>query len=235
MNGDLVRSVVAANHALAGAALVKASFGNVSGVDRAARKVAIKPSGIPCAEITAADVAVVSLDDGEHLDGLKPSSDTPTHLALYRAFPSIAGVAHTHSTWATVWAQALRPIPSLGTTHADSFRAEVPLTRPVTFDEINGDYENATGAAIVEALAGLDPLEVPAVLVASHGPFTWGVDPQDAVDNATTLEQIAHMAYHTLMLSPNVSPLPSALHNKHFLRKHGPTAYYGQDSVRADS
>jgi L-ribulose-5-phosphate 4-epimerase len=228
MSGDLREAVAEANRALAAAGLVRLSFGNVSGVDRLAGVVMIKPSGIPCGAVSAGDVALVSLESGEHLDGLKPSSDTATHLGLYRAFPSISGVAHSHSSWATIWAQALRPIPCLGTTHADSFPTEVPLTRPVTADEINGDYEGATGDAIVEAMSELDPLAVPGVLVASHGPFVWGIDPADAVENAAALEQIALIAYHTVVLNPDVSPLEPALHSKHFLRKHGPTAYYGQ-------
>ena len=187
----------------------------------------IKPSGVPYAELTEEAMSVVSLD-GTPLAGMKPSSDTPTHLELYRAFSEIGGVAHTHSRWATVWAQAHRPLPCFGTTHADHFFGEVPCTRSLSDEEVAGEYERATGDVIVEAFAGRDPEAVPAVLVAGHGPFAWGASAADAVENAAVLEEVACTAYHTLVLSPQQGPIAQALLAKHFLRKHGADAYYGQ-------
>jgi L-ribulose-5-phosphate 4-epimerase len=221
-----------ANLRLVGAGLVTLSFGNASGIDRAAGIVLIKPSGAPYEELRPADLVAVSLADGYPLhDGLRPSSDTPTHLVLYRRFAEIGGVVHTHSVEATAWAQAHRVIPPLGTTHADHFHGAVPVTRDMTAEEIDGEYELATGLVIIETLeaTGLVPLAMPAVLVASHGPFTWGADPTAAVDNAIALETVAAMARRTLALEPSSGPVGDALLERHHRRKHGPDAYYGQE------
>lgn len=232
---DLREEVAAANRALAGAGLVTLSFGNASGVDRDRDVLVIKPSGIPCAQLRPEDTVVVSLQDGRVVDGsLRPSSDTPTHRALYRRFANVGGIVHTHSPFATAWAQAGRAIPCLGTTHADHFAGAVPVTRPLTAQEIAADYEHETGEVIAETLTecGLDPLAMPAALVVSHGPFTWGVAASDAAVNAATLELVAAMAWHTLALAPDVQPLGAALATRHFTRKHGPDAYYGQPAAR---
>ena len=232
---DLRESVWHANRALVRAGLVTLSFGNASGVDRASGVMVIKPSGVPYDELTPQDMVVVRLETGDVVEGdLRPSSDMPTHLVLYRRFSDIGGVVHTHSTAASAWAQAGRAIPPLGTTHADHFHGPVPVTRPLRQEEVEGDYERETGeviAATIERL-GLDPLEMPAVLVASHGPFTWGRDAEDAVANATALEAVANMARQTFELNPNAEPMPSYLARKHYMRKHGPNAYYGQKSRR---
>jgi L-ribulose-5-phosphate 4-epimerase len=228
VHGELREQVRAANASLAARGLAHASFGNVSGVDRPAGVVAIKPSGVRCSDLRAEDVAVVALDSGELLSGLRPSSDTPTHLELYRAFDRIGGVAHTHSPYATSWAQARRPIPCLGTTHADYVNGPVPCTRTLTDEECGDEYERWTGVAIVETLGGLDPLEVPATLVASHGGFTWGASPDAAVEHADALERIAQLAFNAVVLAAAVEPVRDALLERHFRRKHGPTAYYGQ-------
>jgi len=191
----------------------------------------IKPSGVPYEQLRPADMVAVSLEDGSVVGGdLRPSSDTPTHLLLYRRFPAIGGVVHTHSTAAVAWAQAGRSIPALGTTHADHFHGPVPVTRPLTREEVEGDYERLTGEVIAATLAGLglDPTEMPAVLVAGHGPFTWGHDAGDAAVNAVALEAVAAMASQTFFLNPNAAKIPSYLAEKHYLRKHGPNAYYGQ-------
>jgi L-ribulose-5-phosphate 4-epimerase len=228
---DLREQVAAANRALASAGLVTLSFGNASGVDRDRDVLVIKPSGIPCAQLRPEETVVVALDDGRVVDGaLRPSSDTPTHRALYRRFANVGGVVHTHSPFATAWAQAGRAIPCLGTTHADHFAGAVPVTRPLTAEEIAGDYEHQTGEVIAETLTGygLDPLAVPAALVVSHGPFTWGVGASDAATNAATLELVAAIAWRTLALTPDVQPLGATLAARHFTRKHGPDAYYGQ-------
>ncbi len=232
---DLRESVCRANQALVRAGLVTLSFGNASGVDRASGVVVIKPSGVPYDELTPQDMVVVGLETGAVVEGdLRPSSDTPTHLVLYRRFADIGGVVHTHSTAASAWAQAGRAIPPLGTTHADHFHGPVPVTRPLDREEVEGDYERETGeviAATIERL-GLDPLEMPAVLVASHGPFTWGRDAADAVANATALEAVASMARQTFELNPSAEQIPSYLARKHYMRKHGPNAYYGQKKSR---
>jgi L-ribulose-5-phosphate 4-epimerase len=225
---QLRRRVLAANLELTSRGLVHDTFGNVSEVDRDASVVAIKPSGVLFSELEADDVSLVRLEDGERLAGLRPSSDTPTHLELYRAWETVGGVAHTHSTWATSWAQACRPVPCLGTTHADYFTGAVPCTRPLADDECGDDYERLTGAVIIEALTELDPREVPAVLVASHGPFAWGTSAREAVEHAAALEQIAHVAFNTVVLAASTAPISDALHRRHFRRKHGATAYYGQ-------
>ena len=227
----LREAVWAANQAIVQAGLVTLSFGNASGVDRDGNLMLIKPSGVPYAELRPEDLVAVDLGTGDpDADGLQPSSDTPTHLALYRAYPEIGGIVHTHSRAATSWAQACRPIPPFGTTHADHFHGAVPVTRRLSDQEVAGDYEAATGAVIVEALtsAGLDPVEMPAVLVASHGPFTWGSDPRAAADNAVALEAVAAMAIETLALDPGAKPMPPSLLDRHYHRKHGATAYYGQ-------
>lgn len=229
--GALREEVCAANQKLVAAGLVTLSWGNASGVDRAAGVMVIKPSGVPYDQLTPGNLVVVSLADGAVVEGsLRPSSDTPTHLVLYRRFPSIGGVVHTHSTLAAAWAQARRPIPCLGTTHADHFHGAVPVTRLLTEAEIGGDYEAATGEVIVETITGLgiDPLHMPATLIASHGPFTWGHSATDALDNAIALEEVATMAFHTLALETDAQAITDALLTRHFERKHGPQAYYGQ-------
>jgi L-ribulose-5-phosphate 4-epimerase len=220
--------VVEANKLLVSHGLVMLSWGNVSAVDREAGVVAIKPSGVDYAELCAETIAIVALADGTHLSGLQPSSDTPTHVELYRRFPAIGGIAHTHSPWATVWAQACRALPCLGTTHADHFAGEVPCTGELDEAQIRGRYEHEIGVAIAEALASDDPLEVPAVLVARHGPFTWGRTAAEAVVNALVLETAACYAYRTLALDPGRDAVPTALLERHYRRKHGPEAYYGQ-------
>ena len=228
---DLRETVWRANLALVQAGLVTLSFGNASGVDREAGVIVIKPSGVPYDALRPEQLVVVSLDSGEVVEGdMRPSSDTPTHLRLYRAFPEIGGVVHTHSSSATAWAQAGRSIPALGTTHADHFHGAVPVTRQLTESEVAGEYEAETGAVIVETLErlGLSAGEMPAALVASHGPFTWGRDAQEAADNATALEAVATMAIQTFALDPQAKPMPQYLLERHFRRKHGPNAYYGQ-------
>jgi len=224
---DLKQAVLAANLELVERGLVFDTFGNVSGIDSDSGLVVIKPSGVPYGELSPDEMAVVALS-GEHLEGLKPSSDTPTHLEIYRSFPSAGGVVHTHSTCATAWAQAHRPIPCFGTTHADSFWGAVPCSRDLTEKEIAGAYELETGRVIVETFEGLDPEKVPGVLVASHGVFTWGGDAAKAVLNAAVVEEIARMAQISLALNPSLGPIASQLLDRHFLRKHGSNAYYGQ-------
>jgi len=225
--GEIKAAVLAANRALPRDGLVSHTWGNVSAIDRPSGLVAIKPSGVAYADLTVDSLAVLSLS-GERVDGgLQPSSDAPTHVALYRAFPEVGAVVHTHSRWATVWAQAERPIPVLGTTHADYFGGEIPCTRPLTTGEIEGAYEEATGAAIVEAVADRDPVRVPGVLVTRHGPFAWGPTAAEAVQNAQVLEEVAALALHTIALGGG-EPIDAALLDRHFLRKHGPGAYYGQ-------
>jgi L-ribulose-5-phosphate 4-epimerase len=227
---DLRASVLEANLALPGHGLVTLTWGNVSGIDRERGLVVIKPSGVPYDAMTAADLVVVDLD-GVQVDGSRrPSTDTPTHVALYRALEDIGGIAHTHSGWATAWAQAEREIPLLGTTHADLCPGPVPLTRPLTEDEIERDYEGETGTVIVEAIGDRDAAQVPAVLVRGHGPFCWAADPMAAVENAVTLEEVARLALLTTVLEPGVGPLADGLRDVHFQRKHGPGAYYGQPS-----
>lgn len=208
--------------------LVVLTWGNVSGIDREAGLVAIKPSGVAYASMTAEDVVVVDLE-GRVVEGsLRPSSDLPTHLALYRAFPSVGGIVHTHSPKAVAWAQARRGIPAFGTTHADHFHGAVPCTRELTPAEVAEDYERNTGLVIEERFHDLDAEAFPGVLVAGHGPFTWGPTPRKAVENAVALEQIAAMALDTLRLDPDAEPAPSYVLDKHYFRKHGPGAYYGQ-------
>lgn len=228
MLDELRRQVLEANLELVRRGLVIASFGNASGLARDEGLVVIKPSGVAYGDLRPEDLVVTDLD-GRPVEGrLRPSSDLRTHLALYRAFPSIGGVAHTHSSFATSWAQACREIPCLGTTHADYFRGAVPVTEAMTPGEIDSDYEGNTGQVIVRRFAALDPCAVPAVLVAGHAPFCWGPSAGEAAHVAIVLEEIARMAYHTVMLNPNVQPISAPLSEKHFLRKHGPGAYYGQ-------
>ena len=228
MHDELKRRVLDANLALVRHGLVVMTWGNASAIDRNKGVVAIKASGVPYDRMTVADIAVVDLD-GRPLEGrIRPSSDLATHLALYHAWPALGGVVHTHSTYATMHAQACRPVPCLGTTHADHFHGPVPVTRVLTEREAADDYEGNTGELIVECFAGLDPLHVPAVLVAAHGPFAWGAGVEAAVANAVALEQVARLALGTLQINPDAPALPPHLLEKHFRRKHGPHAYYGQ-------
>ena len=227
---SLKQRVLEANLLLPAHGLVTFTWGNVSGVDRESGLMVIKPSGVEYGEMTADHMVVVSLESGEKVEGrLNPSSDTATHVELYNAFPRIGGVVHTHSRWATIFAQAGMGVPALGTTQADYFYGEIPCTRPMTDAEIGGAYERETGKVIVERFANLNPEDVPAVLVMSHGPFAWGSDPANAVHNAVVLEECAMMAWHNLALSGNtVRPMQQTLLDKHYLRKHGANAYYGQ-------
>jgi L-ribulose-5-phosphate 4-epimerase len=217
-----------ANLELVRRGLVLFTFGNASGIARAEGLVVIKPSGIPYEKMKPEHLVVTDLD-GRIVEGkLRPSSDLPTHLVLYKMFPQIGGVAHTHSEYATSWAQARMPIPCFGTTHADYFHGPVPVTDAMSEDEIAGDYELNTGMAIVRAFQRSDANKVPAVLVANHGPFTWGMDVAAAAHNAAMLEAVARMAYFTLTINADCESIQRALHDKHYLRKHGSTAYYGQ-------
>jgi L-ribulose-5-phosphate 4-epimerase len=229
MLARLKGEVCQANLGLVKAGLVIQTWGNVSGIDRQRGLVVIKPSGVPYDGMMSKHMVVVSLDSGKVVEGrLKPSSDTATHLVLYRAFPGIGGIVHTHSLHATAWAQAKKDLPSYGTTQADYWYGDVPCTRLLTAAEIRSDYEANTGHVIVERFRKLDPMQHPAVLVASHGPFTWGKDAADAVHNAVVLEFVARLASETLRLNPKLQPMQSALLDKHFLRKHGANATYGQ-------
>ncbi|WP_274850452.1 L-ribulose-5-phosphate 4-epimerase [Serratia marcescens] len=230
MLNDLKRQVLAANLSLPAYGLVTFTWGNVSAIDRQSGLVVIKPSGIAYEAMTLEDLVVVDLEGQVREGHRKPSSDTATHLALYRAFADIGGVVHTHSRNATIWAQAGQPIPALGTTHADYFYGDIPCTRPMSEAEIAGDYEGETGKVIIETFnqAGRDPQQVPGVLVYSHGPFAWGKDAADAVHNAVVLEEVAIMAMATRQLAPAIAPMQPELLDKHFLRKHGKHAYYGQ-------
>ncbi|MBH2759198.1 L-ribulose-5-phosphate 4-epimerase [Serratia ureilytica] len=227
---ELKRQVLAANLSLPAYGLVTFTWGNVSAIDRQSGLVVIKPSGIAYEAMTLEDLVVVDLEGKVREGHRKPSSDTATHLALYRAFADIGGVVHTHSRNATIWAQAGQPIPALGTTHADYFYGDIPCTRPMSEAEIAGDYEGETGKVIIETFnqAGRDPHQVPGVLVYSHGPFAWGKDAADAVHNAVVLEEVAIMAMATRQLAPAIAPMQPELLDKHFLRKHGKHAYYGQ-------
>ncbi|MCL2355897.1 MAG: L-ribulose-5-phosphate 4-epimerase [Defluviitaleaceae bacterium] len=242
---ELKNQVYEANMLLPAHGLVTFTWGNASGIDREKNLVVIKPGGVEYKNLSPSDMVVVDLNTGEAVEGkLKPSSDTATHLELYRNFPNIGGVVHTHSRFATIFSQAKRKIPALGTTHADYFRGAIPVTRLMTPDEISGEcsqtrsdcehvdasrgsrYELETGKVIVETCT--NPDEIPAVLVASHGPFTWGADAISAAHNSVVLEELAFMAWHTLMLQPNIAPMQNELSDKHYLRKHGSNAYYGQ-------
>ena len=224
----LKEQVLEANLRLPEAGLVVFTWGNVSGIDRASGLVVIKPSGLPYDGMKAEDMVVVDLA-GKVAEGKwKPSSDTPTHLELYKAFPGCGGIVHTHSRWATTFAQAGRDIPAMGTTHGDYFYGDIPCTRKMTPEEIAGEYEKETGLVITETFRGRDAMEVPAVLVHSHGPFAWGKDPAEAVHNAVVLEEVAFMAWHAMALDPAAGRMQQELLDKHYLRKHGKNAYYGQ-------
>lgn len=225
---ELKEKVFKANLDLVKHGLVIFTWGNVSGIDREKGLVVIKPSGVSYDDMKPEDMVVVDLESGNVVEGaLRPSSDTPTHLALYRAWPGIGGVVHTHSTYATAWAQAGRDIPNIGTTHADYFHEAVPCTRDMTESEVKGEYEFETGNVIVERFEGMNPEHTPCVLVKNHGPFSWGKDPADAVHNAVVLEQVAKMAEIAYSVNPGLSMNPLLI-EKHFSRKHGPNAYYGQ-------
>ena len=227
---ELKEKVFEANMLLPQYNLVTFTWGNVSAIDRASGAVVIKPSGVLYETMKPSDMVVVDLESGRVIDGIyKPSSDTPTHLELYKAFCEIGGVVHTHSRWATSFAQAGLGIIPLGTTHADYFYGEIPCTRDMTPNEINGEYEKETGTVIIEAFREINPMSVPAVLVKSHGPFAWGKDAAEAVHNAVVLEEIAFMNYHAISLSPELKPMQGELLDKHYLRKHGDNAYYGQN------
>ena len=225
----LKQEVLEANLQLPRHGLVTFTWGNVSGVDREQGLMVIKPSGVEYEDLRQEHMVVVSLETGERVEGdLRPSSDTDTHLALYRAFPHIGGVVHTHSRWATIYAQSGRGIPALGTTHGDYFYGEIPCTRKMTPEEIGGRYEWETGKVIVETFQDQQPDDIPAVLVHSHGPFCWGTTPAQAVHNAVVLEEIAFMAWHNQMADPAIPAMQQELLDKHYLRKHGANAYYGQ-------
>lgn len=226
---ELKRQVLEANLALPKHGMVTFTWGNVSGIDRESGLVVIKPSGVPYEELKLEDLVVVDLDGNKVEGSLRPSSDTPTHLVLYKSFKNIGGIVHTHSPWATSWAQAGRGIPALGTTHADYFYGTIPCTRVMTDEEIREAYEAQTGEVIVETFKELDPDMIPGVLVNNHAPFAWGKDAETAVHNAVVLEECAKMALHTYTLNPQVQAMNQVLLDKHFLRKHGKNAYYGQN------
>ena len=226
---ELKNTVCEANLKLPEHGLVTFTWGNVSGIDRQSGLVVIKPSGLEYGVMTYKDMVVVDLD-GTVVEGKwKPSSDTPTHIELYKAFPNIGGVVHTHSRWATSFAQAGRSIPAMGTTHADYFYGDIPCTRPMTDAEIKGEYEKETGKVIIETFGNLDPDAIPGVVVFSHGPFVWGSDPMNAVHNAVVMEECAFMDFSAIMLNPELGAMQGSLLDKHYLRKHGKNAYYGQN------
>ena len=226
----LKKEVLEANLMLPKYGLVTFTWGNVSAIDRKSRLMVIKPSGVEYDVMTADDMVVVNIENGEVVEGKwKPSSDTPTHLELYRAFDEVGGVVHTHSRWATSFAQAGVGIMPLGTTHADYFYGEIPCTRAMTAQEIKGEYEKETGSVIIETFKNIDPLTIPAVLVKSHGPFAWGKDASEAVHNAVVLEEVAFMNCHAMTLNSNIQKMQMELLDKHYLRKHGKNAYYGQN------
>lgn len=225
---ELKKQVLEANLLLPKYNLITFTWGNVSGIDRESGLVVIKPSGVSYDGMTLEDMVVVDLD-GKVVEGKwKPSSDTPTHVELYKAFPNIGGVVHTHSRWATTFAQAGRAIPPLGTTHADYFYGPIPCTRRMTEEEISGEYEKETGKVIIEAFEGVNADDVPGVVVHSHGPFAWGTDAMNAVHNAVVMEEVAFMDWHAMILEPGLADMQSCLLDKHYLRKHGKNAYYGQ-------
>lgn len=224
---QLKEKVFRANLQLVDHGLVIFTWGNVSGFDRDSQLVVIKPSGVDYDAMTADDMVIVDLDNRVVEGKLRPSSDTPTHTFLYRQFPQLGGIVHTHSTYAVAWAQACRSIPTLGTTHADHFFGPIPCTRELTAEEVEQAYENNTGKVIADTFSDIDPMAVPAVLVANHGPFAWGSTPEKAVYNAVVLEQVAKMAFLTVQLG-NDKPIASYILNKHYQRKHGKNAYYGQ-------
>ena len=226
---ELKQEVLEANLQLPEYGLVTFTWGNVSGICRERNLVVIKPSGVSYEGMKAENMVVVDLDGNVVEGSMKPSSDTPTHLELYKAFPSLGGIVHTHSRWATSFAQAGIALPALGTTHADTFYGDVPITRLLTLEEIAGEYEKETGTVIIECFKDMDPMDIPGVLVHSHGPFSWGKDAKEAVHNAVVLEEVAFMAYHTLQLNPEKGRISQEILDKHYYRKHGANAYYGQD------
>lgn len=230
---SLKQMVLDANKELPKRGLVTYTWGNVSGIDRDSGLVVIKPSGVPYDELQIEHLVVVDLEGNKVEGRLNPSSDTPTHMVLYKAFPNIGGIVHTHSRWATAWAQAGMDIPALGTTHADYFYGDIPCTRKMKPEEIREAYEENTGKVIVETFNNMNADDVPAVLVNSHGPFAWGKDAAEAVHNSVVLEEVAMMAYHTLTLTniAGVASIDQVLLDKHFLRKHGKNAYYGQKQI----
>lgn len=226
---ELKKTVCEANLLLPKHGLVTFTWGNVSGIDREKGLVVIKPSGVPYDGMQPEDMVVVDLD-GKLVEGKwKPSSDTPTHVVLYKAFPECGGIVHTHSRWATTFAQAKKEISAMGTTHADYFYGAIPCTRPMTDREIRGEYEKETGNVIVETFADRNPADIPGVVVCSHGPFAWGTDPMNAVHNAVVMEEVAFMNWHAMVLNPELGPMQQTLLDKHYLRKHGKNAYYGQN------
>ena len=225
---QLKEAVLCANLDLPKHGLVTFTWGNVSGIDRERGLVVIKPSGVSYEKMAVGDLVVLDLDGNTVEGSLRPSSDTPTHLALYRQYAAIGGIVHTHSTHATAWAQAGRAIPAFGTTHADYFHGPVPCSRPLTKAEVDSEYEANTGKVIIETIGAANPMEIPGIIVSEHAPFTWGKDAHDAVHNAVVLEEVARMALYTLQISPNRSGVPDYLLDKHYLRKHGANAYYGQ-------
>ena len=224
----LKKQVYEANMELPRRGLITYTWGNVSGIDRETGYVVIKPSGVDYELLKADDMVIIDLEGNKIAGEYKPSSDTPTHLELYKAFPEIGGVVHTHSPWATSWAQAGRSIPCYGTTHADYFYGSIPCARSLTKDEIEGDYEKNTGLVIIDTFKELNPSFVPGVLCINHGPFTWGKDAMEAVHNAVVLEEVAKMAFQTEQINTHVNAAPEAIKEKHFMRKHGKNAYYGQ-------
>lgn len=229
MLDQLKETVFQANLLLPRYDLVTFTSGNVSGIDRERGLVVIKPSGVSYEDMQAEDMVIVDLETGDPVEkGLNPSFDTATHLELYKAFANIGGIVHTHSRWATIFSQAGRGIMALGTTHSDHFYGKISCTRKMSIEEIQGEYEKETGLLIIESFTDKDPDHVPAILVHSHGPFVWGTTPIDAVHNAVVLEEVAYMNYHTQMLEPNITPVQQALLDKHYFRKHGANAYYGQ-------
>ncbi len=225
---ELKRRVYEQNMELPKRGLITYTWGNVSGIDREKGLFVIKPSGVDYDTLTPDDMVVMDMEGNKVEGHYKPSVDTPTHLVLYREFPEIGGVVHTHSTWATSWAQAGRDIPCYGTTHADYFYGDIPCVRNLTLEEINGPYEYNTGLVIVEALKGTDVMAIPAVLCKNHGPFTWGASPEEAVHNAVVLEELAKMAANTEMINPKVARAPQSIMDRHYYRKHGANATYGQ-------
>ncbi|MDR1705197.1 MAG: L-ribulose-5-phosphate 4-epimerase [Clostridiales bacterium] len=229
MLDGLKQAVFEANLLLPRHDLVTLTWGNASGIDRVKGIIVIKPSGVDYADMKASDMVAVDIETGKAVPGsLKPSSDTPTHLELYRGFTEIGGIVHTHSRWATIMAQAGHSVPALGTTHADYFYGEIPVTRKLMADEIRLDYEARTGTAIIQAFAEIPPMDVPAVLVAGHGPFTWGISPFEAAHNAIVLEEVCFMAWHVMVMNCDIKPMQKELLDKHYMRKHGKDAYYGQ-------
>lgn len=229
MLDDLKEQVYEANMELPKRKLIKYTWGNVSGIDRQKGLLVIKPSGVDYDKLTLEDLVVMDLEGNQTEGKYRPSSDTPTHLELYKAFPGLGGIVHTHSTWATIWAQAGKSIPSYGTTHADYFYGAIPCARGLTEEEINGEYEKNTGQVIIETFKNINPTYIPGVLCKNHGPFAWGKDALEAVHNAVVLEEVAWMAFFTKVLDSEAQQIAQPLMDKHFLRKHGKNAYYGQE------